>query len=196
VGLGANIGDAQRTLEAAIAALDAMPNAHVTAVSDLYRTRPVGVEDQPAFRNAVAALDVPEGPDPDTGAVALLIALKAIERAFGRKERERWGPRELDLDLLLFGPHRVRVERPTAARSEGRDEVVQWLEVPHAEARRRLFVLSPLSDVAGGVIPPGWGETVDAARRREAAAASDDAVVTLGRWDPGAGVWRAGEGPD
>ena len=196
VGLGANVGDAQRALESAIAALDAMPNARVAAVSDLYRTRPVGVEDQPEFLNAAAALDAPEGPDPETGALALLIALKAIERAFGRQERERWGPRELDLDLLLFGPHRVRVERPSAARSEARDEVVQWLEVPHAEARRRLFVLAPLSDVAGGVIPPGWSETVDAARRGEAAAASEDAVVRVGPWDPAAGMWRAGEDQD
>ena len=196
VGLGANVGDAQRTLEAAIAALDAMPDAHVGDVSDLYRTRPVGVEDQPAFLNAVSALDVPDGPDPETGALALLIALKAIERAFGRQERERWGPRELDLDLLLFGHHLVRVERPSAARSDARDEVVQWLEVPHAEARRRLFVLAPLSDVAGGVIPPGWGETVDAARRREEATASDDAVVSVARWDPASGTWRAAEDAD
>ena len=190
VGLGANVGDAQRTLEAAVASLAAVPNVRLAAVSDLYRTLPVGVENQPRFLNAVVALDAPRGPDAETGALALLIALKAIERAFGRRERERWGPRELDLDLLLFGRHRIRVERPAPARSDSRDTGVQWLEVPHAEARRRLFVLAPLADVARRLSPPGWGETVDTARRREAAAAGDAAVVRVGRWDATERRWR------
>ena len=112
VGLGANVGDARLTLVAAVHALAALPGARLMAVSRLYVARPVGVADQPDFHNAVVALDVPGGPDPERGALALLIALKGIERAFGRQRRGRWGPRELDLDLLLFGDERVSVERP------------------------------------------------------------------------------------
>ena len=118
VGLGANLGDAAGTLAAGIHALGALPGVRLAGVSRLYATAPVGVVDQPEFRNAAAALDVPAGPDPQTGAFALLVALKGLERAFGRRERERWGPRELDLDLLVFGRHAIRAERPPAGRSD------------------------------------------------------------------------------
>ena len=121
------------------------PGCGLRGVSRLYATEPVGVTDQPEFRNAVVALDVPAGPDPATGASALLIALKGLERAFGRQERERWGPREVDLDLLVFGRHRVDVERPPAGRSDDPAKASLPLVVPHVEARRRLFVLAPLS---------------------------------------------------
>src|SRR3990172_6204560 len=107
-GLGANLGDPAATIEAGIAALAALPGVRLRGVSRLYATRPVGLEDQPEFRNAVAALDVPAG----SGALALLVALKGLERAFGRKRRRRWGPRELDLDLLVFGRARLSIERP------------------------------------------------------------------------------------
>ena len=117
IGLGANVGDAGATLAAAVHALAALPGARLRGVSRLYATEPVGIRDQPEFRNAVVALDVPAGPDPATAAVALLIALKAMERAFGRQVRGRWGPRELDLDLLVFGRHRLAVDRPTAGRA-------------------------------------------------------------------------------
>ena len=78
---------------------------------------PVGVTVQPEFRNAAVALDVPGGPDPVTGALALLVALKGLERAFGRREGPRWGPRALDLDMLVFGRHAIHAERraPTAS---------------------------------------------------------------------------------
>ena len=86
VGLGANIGDAADTLAGAIPALAALPRVRLVAVSRLYATVPVGVTVQPEFRNAAVALDVPGGPDPVTGALALLVALKGLERAFGRRE--------------------------------------------------------------------------------------------------------------
>ena len=144
VGLGANLGDAAATLAAGIHALAALPGARLVGVSRLYATQPVGVTDQPEFRNAVVALDVPAGPDPETGALALLLALKAIERAFGRQARERWGPRELDLDLLVFGRHAIRVERPPAARSDDPAKpAVQWLQVPHAERPRSALRARP-----------------------------------------------------
>jgi 2-amino-4-hydroxy-6-hydroxymethyldihydropteridine diphosphokinase len=166
VGLGANVGDARRTLERAVHALAALPGVRLRRVSRLYSTRPVGVTDQPDFYNAVVALDVPAGPDPETGSLALLAALKQLELAFGRQQRDRWGPREIDLDLLVFGRHALRVERP-----DGR-----WLEVPHPLAHERLFVLAPLSDLAPGLRPPGWGESVEIARRRREAVEGSDAV--------------------
>ena len=192
VGLGANLGDAAVTLAAAIHALGALPGVRLVGVSRLYATDPVGVTGQPEFRNAVVALDVPGGPDPATGALALLIALKGLERAFGRRDGPRWGPRELDLDLLVFGRHSISAERPPAARSEDPARgTAQWLIVPHASARDRLFVLAPLADLAPGLRPPGWAETVASARRRAEAAEGPDAVRPVGDWDAGAGRWMA-----
>jgi 2-amino-4-hydroxy-6-hydroxymethyldihydropteridine diphosphokinase len=150
-------------------------------VSRLYATEPVGVVDQPEFRNAVVALDVPGGPDPATGALALLVGLKQLERAFGRRERERWGPRELDLDLLVFGRHRIAVERPPEARS-GDPSKPTDLVVPHRLAGKRLFVLAPLGDIAPRLVPPGWQETVESARRRREAVEGRDAVRGVANW--------------
>jgi 2-amino-4-hydroxy-6-hydroxymethyldihydropteridine diphosphokinase len=194
VGLGANVGDATATLAAAVRALGALPGGRLVGVSRLYATTPVGVTDQPPFRNAVVALDVPAGPDPSTGALALLIALKGLERAFGRRRRRRWGPRELDLDLLVFGRARLSVERPAGGRSiDAADDpakAVRLLVVPHPEARERLFVLAPLADLAPGLVPPGWGESVSTARARRAVAEGADAAVPVAAWDRAAGAWR------
>jgi len=173
IGLGSNVGDSYETLRRAVRVLDALPGAAVREVSPLYRTRPVGVAEQPDFLNAVVALDVPAGPDPETGALALLAALKGIEQSFGRKKRQRWGPREIDLDLLLFGRHRISVKRP-----DGR-----WLKVPHPEARERLFVLAPLADLRPGLRPTGWGESVETARRRRLQIEGADAVQLVGTID-------------
>jgi 2-amino-4-hydroxy-6-hydroxymethyldihydropteridine diphosphokinase len=192
VGLGANLGDAPATLAAGLAALSVLPGSRLAAVSRLYLTRPVGVVDQPSYHNAVAALDVPAGPDPATGALALLGALKSIERAFGRRPRERWGPRELDLDLLLFGPHRVRVERPPGLEgAHATPDGVDRLEVPHASAHERLFVLAPLADLAPGLVPPGWDEDVATAARRALAVEGPGAVTPVADWDEQARGWRS-----
>jgi 2-amino-4-hydroxy-6-hydroxymethyldihydropteridine diphosphokinase len=171
VGLGSNVGDSRRTLSNAVTALAALPGARLRGVSPLYRTRPVGVTRQPDFLNAVAALDVPAGPDPETGALALLAALKGLEHALGRQPRQRWGPREIDLDLLVFGRHQVTTDRP-----DGR-----WLRVPHPQMRDRLFVLAPLAALTPGLRPPGWSETVATAlRRRSAAPDAAGAISRLG----------------
>jgi len=170
----------------------ALPGARLRGVSRLYETTPVGVVDQPDFNNAVVALDVPAGPDAPTGATTLLVALKGIERAFGRHDRGRWGPRELDLDLLVFGRHRVAVERPPEGVSLEPGHRERLLEVPHPEARDRLFVLAPLADLAPGLVPPGWGETVEAARLRHERADDDAAVRPIAAWDAATGSWRAG----
>jgi 2-amino-4-hydroxy-6-hydroxymethyldihydropteridine diphosphokinase len=184
VGLGANLGDAAGTIARGIRALAALPGVRPHAVSRLYVTEPVGVVDQPMFRNAVLALDVPAGPDAATGATALLIALKQLERAFGREERERWGPRELDLDLLVFGRARLALDRPPAGLSLDPGKADRLLVVPHPDAADRLFVLAPLADVAAGLVPPGWPETVGTAARRRASIEGPDAVRPVATWDP------------
>ena len=135
---------------------------------------------------------MPAGPIPATGAVALLVALKGLERAFGRRQRERWGPREVDLDLL-------RLRRATGSTSSGRPRAASDdpakaalpLVVPHAEARDRLFVLAPLADLAPGLVPPGWDETVATAAAAAVAAEGPDAVRPIARWD-GDGLAAAG----
>lgn len=194
IGLGANVGEAQATLRGAVVGLAALPGVALAGVSRLYATAPVGVVDQPDFLNAVVALEVPAGPDPATGATALLVALKGLERAFGRQVRERWGPRELDLDLLLFGDARLAIERPPAGRSNDLPldpgKAAKLLEVPHPEARERLFVLAPLADLAPALVPPGWDEPVEAARRRREAV-EGGAVRPVAVWDEVARDWRA-----
>jgi 2-amino-4-hydroxy-6-hydroxymethyldihydropteridine diphosphokinase len=180
VGLGANVGDAKANLERAVAALAAMPGITLRAVSPLYRTKPVGVVDQPDFLNAVVALDVPAGPDPETGALALLSALKQLERALGRQQRERWGPREIDLDLLVFGRHRINVDRPESPS----------LRVPHPQMRERLFVLAPLADIAGGMRPPGWDVTIALVRGQRQLAERADAVQKAGNWSVAERGWK------
>jgi 2-amino-4-hydroxy-6-hydroxymethyldihydropteridine diphosphokinase len=195
VGLGANVGDARATLTEAVVALAALPDVRLAGVSRLYRTKPVGVTDQPAFLNAVVALDVPAGPDEAAGALALLVALKDLERHFGRRRRARWGPRELDLDLLLFGRARLAIGRPpdavplSAAIDPG--AATRLLEVPHPSMRDRLFVLAPLSDLAAGLVPPGWRETVRTARQRREQTEGPFAVTVAGTWDPTTRAWLA-----
>lgn len=180
IGLGSNVGDSRTTLHRAVRALGALPGVSIRGISRLYGTRPVGVTDQPDFLNAVVALDVPAGPDPDTGALALLSALKMLEQSFGRRQRQRWGPREVDLDLLVFGRHRIHVERPAG----------RWLDVPHPEARKRLFVLAPLADLSPGLRPPGWGKSVETARRLAETAEGSGAVSAVAAWDQPAYKWR------
>ncbi len=118
-GSGRTSGRPRRRSRGESSALAALPGARLRGVSRLYATEPWGVVDQPEFRNAVVALDVESGRDPAAGAGDLLVALKDIERAFGRQRRDRWGPREIDLDLLVFGRASVSTARP-ARRPIGR----------------------------------------------------------------------------
>ena len=186
IGLGANVGDAQATLTDAVAALAALPGARLRGISRLYRTAPVGVTDQPDFRNAVVAIDVAAGHDPTSGATRLLVALKGLERTFGRRRRRRWGPRELDLDLLVFGRARLAIERPpegaplSAALDPG--AATRLLEVPHPSMSERLFVLAPLEDLAPRLVPPGWRETVRTAAERRRAIEGPNAAVPVAMW--------------
>jgi 2-amino-4-hydroxy-6-hydroxymethyldihydropteridine diphosphokinase len=179
IGLGANVGNAPATLTAAVHGLAALPAAQLVGVSSLYRTRPVGVTHQPDFLNAVVALDVPARPDPASAALALLAALKHLEQALGRRPRGRWGRRELDLDLLLFGEHRIDIERP-----DGR-----WLKVPHQAMGERLFVLAPLAELAPALRPSGWQQSIGSARDLRLVVEGSSAAVPIGSWHAGKEEW-------
>ncbi|CAN5633914.1 2-amino-4-hydroxy-6-hydroxymethyldihydropteridinediphosphokinase [soil metagenome] len=194
VGLGANVGDPGATLAWAVRALGGLAGVRLRGVSRLYATAPWGVADQPEFRNAVVALDVAAGTAPEAGALALLGRLKSLEREAGRRPGRRWGPRELDLDLLVFGRHRLLVDRDPGARSNDADhdppKAARRLEVPHRDLGERLFVLAPLADVAPRLVPPGWSETVETRRRRVAASTGPEAVRVVGSWTGSRGRWR------
>lgn len=191
IGLGANVGQPRVSLERAVSALAMLPGAALAGVSRLYRTRPVGPVAQSDYHNAAMSLRVPAGATPAEAAMSLLLSLKGLEQSMGRVERERWGPREIDLDLLLFGDAALRVERPQAAHSDDRAKgAVQWLEVPHASAAERSFVLAPLADLAPELRPPGWDLSVGEALVRATVAEGPDAIEPIGAWDYRAGRWR------
>jgi 2-amino-4-hydroxy-6-hydroxymethyldihydropteridine diphosphokinase len=135
VGLGANLGDREATIRAAVAALPG-----VVAVSSLRETDPVGKTDQPEFLNGVAALETALSPR------ELLDVLLAVERSLGRERRERWGPRTIDLDLLLYG--NAVIDEP-------------GLTVPHPRLHERRFTLEPLVELDPELVVPGRGRVSD-----------------------------------
>jgi len=139
VALGSNLGDREATIRGALDALAAEPGVEVVAVSTLIDTEPVGVLDQPLFLNGVAALET------DLDARALLSLLLEVERRFGRSRQgvPRYGPRTLDLDLVLYGAEEI-------------DE--PGLQVPHPRLHERPFVLGPLAEIAPGLEVPGKAE--------------------------------------
>lgn len=147
IGLGSNLGDAAQAVRDAIQALDAVPECRVLAASRLYRTPAWGCTDQPDFINAAVRLHTHLPP------LALLAQLLDIERHAGRDRSDaaavRWGPRLLDLDLLLYGEQVI-------------DEV--GLQVPHPHLHARAFALVPLAEVAAEVPFPGHGTVADALR--------------------------------
>ncbi|MBV8117323.1 MAG: 2-amino-4-hydroxy-6-hydroxymethyldihydropteridine diphosphokinase [Candidatus Eremiobacteraeota bacterium] len=130
VGVGANLGDARATVERALDALDNVGT--LIRRSSLYRTRPWGKTDQPAFVNAVALVETTLEPRP------LLGALRDIERRLGRVRAERWGARTIDLDLLTYD--RASLDEP-------------GLTIPHPYLRERAFVLVPLAEIDAGYAP-------------------------------------------
>lgn len=156
VGLGANLGEAAQTVREALQALDALPASRLLRASRLYRTRAWGVEAQPDFINAVAMVQTALSPR------ELLDALLALERAHGRDRAQetRWGPRTLDLDLLVHGD--AQIDEP-------------GLRLPHPHLHERAFVLLPLAEIAPDAVVPGAGRV-----RELAAAMAADGIEAIG----------------
>ncbi len=141
--MGSNVGDRLASLKKAVELLDSSDGLSVEGASNVYDTDPVG-GDQANFLNAVVRIES------SISAQDLLARLKEIETQIGRRERGRWAPREIDLDVLLFA-----------------DAVIEELDlvVPHTEIANRAFVLVPLLDLDPGVEIPGLGSVADLAAR-------------------------------
>jgi 2-amino-4-hydroxy-6-hydroxymethyldihydropteridine diphosphokinase len=142
IGLGSNLGERESTIRRAVEQLDDGERTQLVRLSALRETDPVGYEDQPRFLNGVAIVATTLSP------AGLLERLLEIERSLGRdrSRSERWGPRPIDLDLLLYG-----------------DEVVDepGLRVPHPRLHERRFVLEPLAELDPGLVVPGYGRVSD-----------------------------------
>ena len=139
VGLGSNLGDREAQIRVALDELARLPGTRVARASSLYDSEPVGEVEQPNFLNAVAQLDT------ELTARQLLWNLLLVERRLGRVRSARWGPRTIDLDLLLYGD--LVVEEPD-------------FQVPHPELTRRSFVLVPLVEIDPLLVHPVSGHTV------------------------------------
>ncbi|HET7587280.1 MAG TPA: 2-amino-4-hydroxy-6-hydroxymethyldihydropteridine diphosphokinase [Gammaproteobacteria bacterium] len=136
--MGSNLDDPRAHVEQALREIAALPAVSLLAASPLYRSRPMGPQDQPDFINAAACLETVRPP------MRLLAELQRLEAAHGRQRHgERWGPRPLDLDLLIFGLARINTLN---------------LTVPHPGLAVRNFVLYPLADIAPRDLRvPGYG---------------------------------------
>jgi 2-amino-4-hydroxy-6-hydroxymethyldihydropteridine diphosphokinase len=137
--LGSNVGARRDNLEAALAGLGQLPETTLTKRSGIYETEPYGVVEQPAFLNMAAEIETGLQP------LELLDAIKAIERRVGRRRTKRWGPREIDIDIILWEDRVVESED---------------LAVPHNDFRQRAFVLVPLAEIAPEAVDPITGKTV------------------------------------
>lgn len=133
IALGSNLDNPQQQVLRAIIELEALPDTHVTAVSPWYSSPPMGPADQPDYINGVAKLETTLPPLP------LLKALQGIESTHHRVKLEHWGPRTLDLDILLYGNQVIDLPE---------------LRIPHAEMATRNFVLFPLADIAPQLVLP------------------------------------------
>ena len=138
LGLGSNLGDRLATLQQAVGLLATEPGLRVDACSRVWETDPVGGPDQPDFLNVVIRVDT------DLAPLDLLAACNRVESALGRVRDVRWGPRTVDIDVLLFDDRRI--DEPT-------------LTVPHPRMTQRAFVLLPLLDLVPDPVLPG-GERV------------------------------------
>ena len=139
VGLGSNLGDRRGLIREALRRLSRIDGVRVRKRSRIIETDPVGVTDQPRFLNAVAEVETVIEPAP------LLRKMRRVERDLGRVRHARWGPRTIDLDLLMWG------DRAMSTRS---------LTLPHPRMAERRFVLEPLAELCPGRRVPGTGRTV------------------------------------
>lgn len=157
VALGSNVGDSLANLRQAVTIF--REEFGPVQVSHIYKTQPMYVEDQPQFLNAAVGFSV------DCGPRTLLAFLKRAENKIGRLDGERYGPREVDLDLIAFGALSYRYE------SDNKN-----LEIPHPKISERRFVLQPLADIAPDLHIIGLGRVADLLARTNSDA---DAVVRL-----------------
>jgi len=159
IGLGANLGDSQAMLARAVEEIAALPGCRLLRTSRVYRTEPQGYKEQPWFHNQVLALE----PGPSWTPEALLQALLSLEQKLGRQRNDqapRYGPRVVDLDLLLFGDREMQT---------------QGLTLPHPRMRERAFVLVPLAEIAPDLVfPDGLG--VQAARDAISHSVTEDTI--------------------
>jgi 2-amino-4-hydroxy-6-hydroxymethyldihydropteridine diphosphokinase len=130
LGLGSNLGEREKNIIAAIEALKRHPDIVIDKVSALYETEPVGVKEQPGFLNAVVSIKTQLPP------LELLEICLGVERDLGRIRKERWGPRNIDIDILLYDDMTVELDR---------------LILPHPRLHERHFVLVPLQEIAADV---------------------------------------------
>jgi len=148
VGLGSNLGDRSATLTRAVELLGERPGVHIVAVSSFHETVPVGYLDQPEFLNAAVAVETSLQPE------ALLAVLLGVEHELGRtREGPRYGPRIVDLDLLLI---------------EGATVDAPGLTVPHPRLHERAFALAPLAELDPSLVVPGHGPVAQLLERLEA----------------------------
>lgn len=153
------MGDRNANLRAALRALAGLDGVTVRKVSHCYETEPMGCTDQPAFLNLAVEIGTVLEP------LELLSAVKQIEGDLGRTPAHRWGPREIDIDIVLWGTKVLESDRMT---------------LPHREFRTRAFVLKPLAEIAGDAVDPVTGATIaELAGRPEA----EGAVTKLGQLD-------------
>jgi 2-amino-4-hydroxy-6-hydroxymethyldihydropteridine diphosphokinase len=139
--LGGNVGDRLARLREAVSMLARHEGVRLKAVSSCYETEPVGVVDQPAFLNLAVEIETAFAP------LELLNTVKGIERDIGRTPAKRWSPRVIDIDIILWG---------------GRVMESEALSIPHPAFRQRLFVLTPLVEIAPDAVDPVTGKTVAA----------------------------------
>lgn len=141
IALGSNLGNRSTWLRLAQEKLFSAPTTQLMAASSVYETEPVGKIDQPAFLNQVLEVRTTLAPE------NLLSRLLQVERELGRMRNERWGPRNIDLDLLVFG---------------NRQDKTALLVLPHPELHRRRFVLQPWAEIAPEFVVPRFSVTVEA----------------------------------
>lgn len=156
LGLGTNLGARWANLREALRLLATGPGLRLLRCSQVYETEPWGVAEQPRFLNCVAEVSVAISPE------ALLIRCKEVEERLGRLPGTRWGPRLIDVDILLYGTQVVELPH---------------LEIPHPRLRLRAFALMPLAELASSEVHPALGRSVSELARE---AEGRDGVTPLG----------------
>ena len=166
LGLGTNLGDRtgnlRKALELLTAQLSAQSGLRLLRCSQVYETEPWGVADQPPFLNCVAEISTTLDPE------GLLAVCKEVERQMGRQPGLRWGPRPIDIDVLLFGDLIVRLPH---------------LEIPHPRLHLRAFALIPLAELVPDTVHPGTGRTIreltDAVEGRDGVAPNGGTLLAV-----------------